>query len=49
MRHLFAPPEDRRHPGRQTYPTEATIAWTVIQVLAALASIACFCHLIFDL
>ena len=46
MRDLFARPA-RRHPVKQFYPTEADIAWAVIQVLAALASIACFCHLIF--
>ena len=46
MRHLFARPETHRHPRKQSYPTEAEIAWTFIQVLAALASIASFCFVL---
>jgi hypothetical protein len=42
MRHLFARPEARRHPGKQPHLTQADIAWTMIQVLAALASIVSF-------
>ena len=46
MRHLFARPEARRHPGKQTDLTQADIAWAVIQALAAVASIVS-CLLIF--
>ena len=43
MRHLFARPDARRHPEKQSYPSEADIAWSVVQVLAALASIIGVC------
>jgi len=43
MRHLFARPETQRYSRKQPDPTPAEIAWTVIQVLAALASIGSFC------
>jgi hypothetical protein len=43
MRHLFARPETQQYPRKQSAPTPAEIAWWVIQVLAALASIGSFC------
>ena len=43
MRHLFARPETQRYPRKQSHPPPAEIAWTFIQVLAALASIGSFC------